>query len=160
MLLAASCSGDLGSVGNNLTTDSPKTSQTPSNTGSPAPEAWRDKISSELLFQIDMKLKQMASPDPQRLKQMESAGMETGDLTRQKVFIHLRQPLTPAQVTELTDMNVTVYLDSWIPPVGVFPTGYYLAQLPVNMMDGLASKEYVVRLDTAEKVLEPKARPL
>lgn len=139
--------------------DNMVTPEVPVKTNSQLSEAWKAKISAELLFQMDLKMKQVTNPDPQRLRQMESMGMETEDLTQQKVFIHLRQPLTPTQMQELKDMNVTVYPDSWIPPVGVFPTGYYLAQAPVNMIASLASREYVVRLDTAERVLKPGAKP-
>ena len=53
-------------------------------------------------------------------------------------------------------MGITPYPDSWIPPVGAHPTGFIMADMPINKLEALAEKDYVVRLDTAERVLEPQ----
>lgn len=125
----------------------------------PADDSWKGKASAELLLQIDLKQKQIESPTPERLQRMKEMGLDTGDLTRQKIFLYLNQQLSGAQIKELQEMSIQVYPDSWIPPVGVFPTGYYLAEAPVNAIPALAAKEYAVRLDTAEKLLQPQRRP-
>ena len=51
----------------------------------------------------------------------------------------------------LSSLGVTVYPESWIPPVGNHPNGFILAEMPVDKLDGLAAKSYVIALDTAEK---------
>ena len=54
-------------------------------------------------------------------------------------------------------MGITIYPDSWIPPAGNNPDGFYLADMPVDKLDALAAKDYVIRLDTAEKQLKPQS---
>jgi len=54
-------------------------------------------------------------------------------------------------------MNIVLYLDSWIPPVGAHSTGFILADMPIDKLEALAKKDYVVTVDTAERQLEPQA---
>ena len=54
-------------------------------------------------------------------------------------------------------MGLTLYLDSWIPPVGAHPTGYIIADMPLDALGKLAEAEYIIRLDTAEQQLQPQA---
>jgi len=115
------------------------------------------KASALLLLQIDLREKQLASPIPERLEQMKAMGMRTENLGMQRIFIHLSQEPTAQQIDELKTMGITPYSDSWIPAVGGHPTGFIVADMPVDKLDELAGKDYVVRLDTAEQVLEPQA---
>ncbi len=117
----------------------------------------QSKASSLLLLQISLRREQLASPTPERLVQMQAQGMNTTNLNIQRVFIYLKQQLTPAQASELQALGITVYLNSWIPPAGNNPDGFYLADLLVGKLDALAAKDYVVRLDTAEKLLQPQS---
>ena len=48
-------------------------------------------------------------------------------------------------------------MDSWIPPVGAHLTGYIIADMPVDALDELVEREYIIKLDTAERLLEPQA---
>lgn len=114
------------------------------------------KASSLLLRQIDLRKKQLASPTPQRLAQIRSMGMYTTDIGIQRIYIYLKQQLTQAQITELQALGVNVYLNSWIPPAGNNPDGYYLSDLPVDKLDALAAKDYIIKLDTAERQLNPQ----
>jgi len=116
------------------------------------------KASTLLLIQVDLRKKQLIAPTPERLEQMEQMGMRTDNLSVQRVFIHLTQEPTASQIDELETMGITPYPDSWIPPVGGHPTGFIAADMPVDKLDELAGKDYVVRLDTAEQVLEPQAK--
>jgi len=115
------------------------------------------KASALLLLQIDLKEKQLAAPTPERLEQMKAMGMRTENLGMQRIFIHLAQEPTAQQIDELKAMGITPYSDSWIPAVGGHPTGFIVADMPVDKLDELAGKDYVVRLDTAEQVSEPQA---
>jgi len=115
------------------------------------------KASALLLLQINLREKQLAAPTPERLEQMKAMGMRTEDLSMQRIFIHLAQEPTASQIDELTAIGIIPYPDSWIPATGGHPTGFMVADIPVDKLDELASKDYVVRLDTAEQVLEPQA---
>ena len=115
------------------------------------------KVSVLLLLQIDLREKQLAAPTAERLEQMKAMGMRTENLGVQRIFIHLAQEPTPSQIDELQAMGITLYLDSWIPAVGGHPTGFLVADMPIDKLDELAGKDYIVRLDTAEQVLEPQA---
>ena len=114
------------------------------------------KTSALLLLQIDLREKQLATPTAERLKQMEQMGMRTDNLGMQRIFIHLAQEPTPSQIDKLEAMGITPYPGSWIPPVGGHPTGFIVADMPVDKLDELAGKDYIVWLDTAEQVLEPQ----
>ena len=112
------------------------------------------KGSSLLLTQINLRKEQIADPTSDRLKIMKNMGMRVNNLEIQRIFIHLSQELNALQIEELEAIGVTLYLDSWTPPVGDHPTGFILADMPIDKLEELAAKEYVVRLDTAEQVVE------
>lgn len=117
-------------------------------------ETINEKVSSLLLAQIKLRQEQIAEPSPDRLEVMKNMGMRVDNLEIQRIFIHLSQRLNTSQVEELKAVNITVYLESWIPPLENYPTGFLLADMPIDELEELAAKEYVVRLDTAERVLE------
>lgn len=118
-------------------------------------ETINEKISSQLLAQVNLRKEQISDPTSDRLELMRNMGMRVENLETQRIFIHLGQELNQSQVEELEAMNIILYLDSWIPPVGAHPTGFILADMPVDKLGELVEKDYVVRLDTAERQLEP-----
>ncbi len=115
-----------------------------------------EKVSSLLLTQINLRKEQIAEPTPERLEMMKTMGMRVDNLEIQRIFIHLNKEPSQSQIVELEAMGITLYLDSWIPPVGAHPTGFILADMPIDKLEALAAKDYVVRLDTAERQLEPQ----
>jgi len=115
------------------------------------------KASALLLLQIGLREKQLAAPTADRLEQMKAMGMRTENLDMQRIFIHLAQEPTPSQIDELQAMGITPYPDSWIPAAAGHLAGFLIADMPIDKLDELASKDYVVWLDTAEQVLEPQA---
>ena len=118
-------------------------------------EKVKEKASSELLEQIELRKVQIAEPTAERLEVMRNMGMRIDNLESHRIFIHFDEKPSQSQVGELEAIGLTIYLDSWIPPVGNHPTGFILADMPVNKLEELADKDYVVRLQTAEKQLEP-----
>lgn len=118
-------------------------------------ETVNEKVSAQLLVQINLRKAQIADPNQDRLEVMQNMGMKVDNLEMQQIFIHLSQKMSEVQVTELEAMGIILYLNSWIPPVGAHPTGFLSADMPVDKLDALAAKDYVVRLETAEQVLEP-----
>ncbi len=114
------------------------------------------KVSALLSLQVGAKLRcQQTPPTADELNMMEAMGMRTENLGKQRIFIHLAQEPTAQQIDELKAMGITPYPDSWIPPVGEYPTGFIVADMPIGKLDELAGKEYVVQLDTTEQMLEP-----
>ena len=116
----------------------------------------REKVSSQLLAQVNLRKEQIAEPSSERLELMKNMGMRVDKLEIQRIFIHLEQAPNTSQVEELKAMGITLYLDSWIPPVGVHPYGVLLADMPVDKLEEVAEKDYIVKLDTAERLLEPE----
>ena len=54
------------------------------------------KISSSLQLQVNLKKAQLASPTPERLAQMQAQGMNVSNLNIQRIYIYLKQQLTPS----------------------------------------------------------------
>ena len=129
--------------------------------GSQSQPGWeeivKEKASSLLLMQVDLRKEQMAEPTAERLKQMQTMGMRTEDLTSQRIFIDFEQEPTQSQLAELQDLGITAYADSWIPPVGDHPTGFILADMPIDKLNELAAKDYIIKVNTAERLLEPQS---
>ncbi len=119
-------------------------------------ETMNKKVSSQLLTQVNRRKEQLANPTPDRLEIMKNMGMNVDNLEIQRIFIHLTRELSPSQIKEIAAMGITLYLDSWIPPVGDHPTGFILADMPVDKLETLAEKDYVVKLETAERQLQPQ----
>ena len=118
------------------------------------------KVSGLLYNQIELRKKQTTDPRADRLEQMKASGMRVENLDIQRIYIYFTEKPNTTQVEELQDyMGIDLYLDSWIPPVSNHPAGFLLADLPIDELDELASKSYVVRLDTAERVHEPLTSP-
>lgn len=82
--------------------------------------------------------------------------MNVSNMTVQRIFIYMNQQPATAQVKDLQNLGLTLYLDSWIPPVGSFNTGYLLADMPVDKLAALTRKDYVISLDTAERQFQPQ----
>ena len=118
-------------------------------------ETVNEKVSSELLAQVSLRKEQIAKPTPDRLEMMTNMGMRIDNLEVQRIFIHLSQELNTSQIEELEAMGITLYLDSWIPSVGAHPTGFIIADMPIDKLTALVEKDYVVRLETAERMDEP-----
>ncbi len=114
-----------------------------------------EKVSAQLLTQINLRKEQIAEPIPDRLEVMQNSGMRVDNLEIQRIFIHLSQELNTSQIEELESMGIILYQDSWIPPVGTHPTGFLTADMPIDKLEELAGKDYVVRLETAEQVDKP-----
>ena len=119
------------------------------------------KISSLLGIQVEAKRRALeaaplAEGQIDMLQAMQESGAIVTPLNQQRIFIHTTENLSQAQVEELEAMGLTLYPNSWIPPVKDHPTGFILADMPVDKLNELSGKNYVIRLDTAERVLEPQ----
>jgi hypothetical protein len=113
------------------------------------------KATSRLLLQVNLRRQQLSDPKPERLEQMQEMGMNTEDLEIQRVFIYLVKEPTAEQLGELEALGIIPYPDSWIPSAGGPSAGFMAADMPIDRLDELAGKVYIIKLDTAEQALEP-----
>jgi len=119
-------------------------------------EVIEEKVSAQLYTQINLRKEQIADPTSDRLEIMNNIGMSLDNLESHKIFIHLIQKLNASQVEEIEAMGITLFLDSWIPPVGNHPTGYLTADMPIDRLGDLTQISYIVRLETAERQFQPQ----
>ena len=98
-----------------------------------------------------MDIKALAQQLVKKKRELEVADKHSKDL--RKEYDELRQKTVPDAMEE---MGITLYLDSWVPPVGIAPTGFLLADIPVSVLDQLAGRDFVVKLDTAEDLIIPQ----
>jgi hypothetical protein len=127
-----------------------------SSNSSPLNSLAQSRVTSELRRQISLRQAQIANPTPERLAQMQIEGMNTTDLSLQRIYIYLKAQLTPDETSELQTLGVFVFLNTWISPQGINPDGFYLADLPVDKLESLSAKVYIVKVDTAEKSSQPQ----
>lgn len=113
------------------------------------------KATSRLLMQINLRRQQLANPSPERLEQMQALGMRVEDLEVQRVFVHFDQEPTAEQIDELEALGITPYPDSWIPSAEGPSGGFLVADMPVEKLNELAGKVYIIQIDSAEQPLEP-----
>jgi len=121
------------------------------NTSCASQDTPQNKVNTALSLQIQFREQQISHPTTENLGQMKAMGMRTDNLSLQRIYIRLYKPLTAGQADELKALGLTLYPDSWIPPAGSSPTGSMLADMPVDKLDTLAAKDYVIGLDTAEQ---------
>jgi hypothetical protein len=117
-----------------------------------------DKVSGVLLHQLELRRQQVEAPDEERLKQMKEMNMILSDIKTQRIFIYVKEHLTPEQEKDLAAIGVKIHPDSWIPPVGNHPYGFFIADMPIEKLETLAAKDYIIRLDTAEREVVPQCQ--
>ena len=124
------------------------------------------KISSLLALQVETKLRLSQGELPEGMvnilelshngRQLKTLPPQTQELSTQRVFLYLSQPPSQLQIGQLEAMGITLYLDSWIPPVGNHPTGFLVADMPLDKLQEVAAKDYVLSLDSAERTVQPQ----
>jgi len=81
--------------------------------------------------------------------------MQGEDLNNVKAFVYMNSQPDAVQIAEMSAAGITVYPDSWIPPVGEHQQGFVLATVPLDKVVNLASRTYVVKVDSAERQNNP-----
>ncbi len=114
------------------------------------------KISGLLRLQIQLRKSYREQPTSERIKAMQRMGIKTAEIDKQLVYIHVKRKLNSTNIASLKKIGITVYEDSWIHPLKNHPTGYVTASMPIDRLYDVARKPFIIRLETAEKVLLPK----
>ena len=117
------------------------------------------KIGSLLQTQVNLKKEQLVNPTDERLQVMQNMGIRIEDMENQRIFIHLQELPDDSHVKELESMGIVLYIDSWIPPLENHPTGFLLADMPVDKLAELAEIDYIISLETAERALDSQNGP-
>jgi hypothetical protein len=64
------------------------------------------------------------------------------------VFVYMEKEVSQSRLDELQAMGVTLYPDSWIPPVGVHPNGYYSGNILVSEIVTIAKMDDIVQINS------------
>jgi Tol biopolymer transport system component/subtilisin family serine protease len=119
----------------------------------------QSKVSSLLSLHIKLKQAQADNPFQNTMSPLgidQPSTVETSTINKEQVFLHFTEAPTEEQINDLSSIGVTIYPDSWIPPVNNFDSGFVLADMPIDQLDNLADKNYILSLDTAEQMLYPQ----
>ena len=120
------------------------------------------KVSSLLSLRIELKQKRLSqvNASPQSMDNSTNFELQGFDsltsLDNEQVFLHFVTQPGKEQLDDLVSTGVVPYPESWIPPFGNHPTGFILAEMPVDKLNILAAKSYLVNLNTAEEFAEPQ----
>jgi hypothetical protein len=88
----------------------------------------------------------------------EKTGEHPEEAGIMKIFIYLEKEPTLEQIEELESLGVTVYLDSWIPPVEAHPAGFLVADIPADKLDQVNALKFILRVESAEETHKPQPR--
>jgi subtilisin family serine protease len=69
----------------------------------------------------------------------------------EKVFLYFEEKPSIAQIDDLAELGIIAYPESWIPPLNDFPTGFVVAEMPVDQLNNLAGKSFIAAIDSAEE---------
>lgn len=112
------------------------------------------KITGRLQAEIEQK--DLANRGMLSFQELQSVVMKSRVPTQfQRVFIHFSERPDGAKISELQSLGMTIYEDSWIPPIDGHPTGFMVADIPIDRVEKIASLNYVHRLNTAEARYKP-----
>jgi len=119
-------------------------------------EETNEKASGLLSLQIANKMDYLETPPTaNEIDISKVEGMPSENLATQMVVIYFTQEPGTSQIQELQDLGINVDEDSWIPAVEDHPNGYLLADMPIDKLDDLSSKDFVVKLDSGEGINKP-----
>ena len=121
----------------------------------PKREEMSNKIGSTLAMHLDLRRDYLQRPTEEKLKRMEEMGLNMKNPEMQKVFLYFKEKPSFSTIRELEALGLRVDVNSWIPPVGKHPQGFLSANMPIDKVEKVAEKNYVLRLESAEVVFKP-----
>lgn len=71
------------------------------------------------------------------------------------VFVHAKEEMSQTRIRELKGLGLTLMPETWIPPNGSHPTGFYLGEIQACNVVQLAKLGDIVRIASAETELKP-----
>ena len=78
------------------------------------------------------------------------------DLTDEmNLFLYFDHELSDNEIQKIEKRRITIYKDSWIPPVGAHPLGFYSAKTKITDICRLINLDLVKRVVSGEELHEP-----
>ncbi len=116
------------------------------------------KVNPELHLRVTVKqsLQGRAEPSDRLIEEIYPAFTDPEELVSELVYVYMDEPPTESQLEEMKSLGMIPYPETWVPPVGQHPQGFFLTDMPVDRLEQLAAKEYITRLDTAERQVFPQ----
>ena len=65
------------------------------------------------------------------------------------VVIYFSNYPTDSEISQLEDLGLTCYIDTWIPPLSNHPLGFILAKLPPAKLKLALAKPFIKKLDSS-----------
>jgi hypothetical protein len=113
------------------------------------------KVSPLLAAQLDIKLSQLVDPLSFSVDKFVNPSIRSNNPDRQRIYLFFKEYPSNQFISELESLDGKIILDSWIPALENHPYGFILAEFPISNINILAEKEYIFRLETAEKLIFP-----
>ncbi len=108
------------------------------------PDSLKHKLGGGLEMMLDEKLAAAS----------EKASAQDADGAM--VVVYMLSVPSGAHLKVLQKMGVTVYPETWTPPVGKHPWGFVLAKLPLLKHVDVLALPFIKRMDSAERTLQPQ----
>jgi len=67
------------------------------------------------------------------------------------VVLYFSSSPSEAELTDLNDLGVECFRDTWTPPLDNHPFGYMIARIPVQNFESILSMNFIKKMDTAER---------
>ncbi|RPI65591.1 MAG: hypothetical protein EHM44_00060, partial [Ignavibacteriales bacterium] len=88
------------------------------------------------------------------LKQL-NPGIEDEKLDNIILTIYFDEKPAPSEFNRIENIGVELFPESWIPPMQNHPYGFMIAKVPVDKVNILLAENSVVKIGSAETLLEP-----
>jgi subtilisin family serine protease len=110
-----------------------------------------EKVSQVILHHRRLKTKPARLSAEEHRKELLLADFDARDLDGERCALYVREPLSAAEVEELSPKGIEVNTWAYVPPVeGLHPHGFYLANVRYTSLELIESDERFVRLESAE----------
>ncbi len=67
-----------------------------------------------------------------------------------RTFMYFKERPSREEIRDLENLGITIYEDSWIPPLENHPYGFMVADIPLHRVQDVEALPYVKRIDSAE----------
>ena len=96
-----------------------------------------------------------ADPTDNNRLRLERLGVKPGKDPVLSVYLHMAEPPTGNLLSHLESRVEKLYLHTWIPPVGIHPTGYLIARVKYSEIRRLIEDKLVDRITAGYRRLQP-----
>jgi hypothetical protein len=73
-----------------------------------------------------------------------------------EIIIYQSEYPSTKQISDLENMGVNCYLESWTPPVGDHPLGFFIAEIPADRFLEVLANKVIMKVESAETLSIPQ----